>query len=74
MIQCEQCKKEFKNQWGLKVHIARTHERKKHEEAKAATAHAEPPKPKRQSVVVQYCPCCGINIAAVSMAVNYVRK
>jgi hypothetical protein len=91
---CGRCGKTFANEWGLKVHTARTHDSRRwrnlHEPSVVISApiepdsHIEPQKEAKQrkaytkkekvSPSVMFCPCCGTNIKAVSMALHLMGK
>lgn len=70
MATCEVCNKQFANEFGVRVHKARTHDK----EAKTETVTEKPKKEKSPANLVRFCPCCGMNIAAVTVAVNYANK
>ena len=78
---CETCGKEFANAFGVKIHRARTHDLVKNKEVKEQisviaepeVARAKVAKEKKAPVLVKFCPCCGLNMAAVTVAVNYAR-
>jgi hypothetical protein len=81
MVRCLRCNKTFESEWGLKVHTKMVHKTdlagvehplkgRKPYVATLAPQKVSPPPPPQPKRVLTFCPCCGLNLLAVEMALQ----